>query len=64
MKFSIKYIINKKRRLTRRLFQMEQVMRIELTSVAWKAIILPLNYTRIAVTRKIISQRIITMQYL
>ena len=26
-------------------FPMEQVMRIELTSGAWKALILPLNYT-------------------
>ena len=31
------------------MFMLERVMRIELTTSAWKAEVLPLNYTRIMV---------------
>ena len=33
-------------------YNMERVMRIELTSSAWKAEVLPLNYTRIYILKK------------
>ena len=38
--------VKKKKCATCTLFCLERVMRIELTTTAWEAVVLPLNYTR------------------
>ena len=43
---------DKKSTLRVRLFELERVKRIELSQSAWKAEVLPLNYTRISLAQQ------------
>ena len=43
-------------------FALEQVMRIELTTTAWEAVVLPLNYTRKVFIKNFLSSTIILTQ--